>query len=118
MASFSLVFAYLFKWFLYRITEFLRHWYVDGFRKISQELINALEVLDRTIALKITLKNLFRPLYQDYTFIGYFFGFFFRFWRLLFGVILYFFVVLIFFAAFLVWAIIPIYILYKGFEGW
>lgn len=114
--SFSLI--YLIQRFFYRIFEFLRHWYVGSFLTISHWLINALESLDRYFALRITLKNLFKPLYQDYTLIGYTLGFIFRFWRALFSGIIYFFVILFFIAIFLAWAGIPIYIVYRGYRGW
>jgi len=116
MTTLSLV--YLIKWFFYRIGEFLRHWYIDGFRTAGHKLINTLELLDRRVALRITLKNLCKPLYQDYTIIGYTMGFIFRFWRLVFGSVIYFFVLLVFIATYLAWAAIPIYIIYRGIIGW
>jgi hypothetical protein len=114
--SFSLI--YLVNRFFYRIFDFLRHWYWGGFLTISRWLINALELFDRYFALRITLKNLFKPLYQDYTLIGYTLGFVFRFWRLFSGSIVYFFIIIFFAALFLFWAGIPIYIIYRGYKGW
>ena len=70
--------VYLVNSFFYRLADFFRHWYAGGFFFFSHQLINFLERLDRFFALKINLRHLFRPLYQQYTFIGYVLGFIFR----------------------------------------
>lgn len=112
MMSFSLI--YLVQRFCYRIYDFLRHWYVDGFLWFVHQALNFLESLDHFFALKVTLRHLFKPLYQDYTFVGYVLGFFFRFWRLVFGGLVYLIAVLIAAAFYLVWALAPIYIVYRA----
>jgi len=107
--------TYLFTRFFYRIFEFLEHWYLGSFKIASHFFISFLEKLDRTFALKITLRNLFQPLYSDRSFIGYILGFFFRSWRIIIGGIIYFFISIFAIALYLIWLLILPYIIYKIF---
>jgi hypothetical protein len=107
------VLVYLGSRFFYRIGEFLRHWYKDGFFFFSRRLINFLERLDRYFALKVTLRYLFQPLYQNYTFIGYVLGFIFRGIRVGLAGFIYFLIILVWLVFYLFWAFIPIFILLK-----
>ncbi len=97
----------------YRILAFFQHWYLNGFLTATDSLLNVLERLDHFFAFKITFKHLFKPLYQDYTLIGYLWGFVFRSLRLIFGGLVYGIIILAAAALYLVWAAIPIYIIYK-----
>jgi len=104
---------YLFNRFFYRIFEFLEHWYLGSFKIASHFFISFLEKLDRTFAFKITLRNIFQPLYNDRSFIGYILGFFFRSGRLIISGILYFIIAIFAIAIYLAWlAVIP-YIIYQ-----
>jgi len=105
---------YLVNRFLFRLKEFLRHWYVNSFWIIAGRTINFLERLDRTLALKITLRNFWRPLYQDYTFVGYILGFLFRSGRIIVAGFIYFFIALMAFCLYILWIAIPIYIIYRS----
>lgn len=107
------VLGYLFNRFFYRLGEFLRHWYRDGFFFFFHKLIGFLEYLDRYFALKITLRYLFQPLYQNYTFVGYILGFIFRGVRIAVAGVIYGLVVLAALVLYLLWAAIPIWILVK-----
>ena len=113
--SFSLV--YLVQRFFYRIYEFLRHWYVGGFLAVVRQTLNILENLDRRFAWKITLRHLFRPLYQDYTILGYILGFIFRIFRVAVASLIYLFVLIIATVIYLTWAAAPIYLMYKAFKS-
>lgn len=106
--SFSLV--YLVQKFFYRIWEFIRHWYVDGFLWFIHQALNFLETLDRFFALKVTLRYWLKPLYQDYTALGYLLGFIFRTGRLIFGGFIYLIIILIAAGLYMMWALAPIYI--------
>ncbi|MEE8131479.1 MAG: hypothetical protein V3T98_00260 [Candidatus Paceibacterota bacterium] len=106
-------FIYLFNRFVYRITEFFRHWYIKSFFIYSHFVVSQLEKLDRILAFKITLRYLFRPLYQDYSFLGYVLGFIFRVARLIFGGIIYAVVFVIAVAIYLIWLLVPVYVVYK-----
>ncbi len=99
--------------FFLRIADFFRHWYANGFRNYSHFVISRLEELDRTIAFRVTLRNIFEPLYQDRSFIGYLLGFIFRSIRLIFGGVFYAIIILLAILGFFFWAAIPAYIIYK-----
>jgi len=103
--------AYLANRFLYRIVAFLRHWYVDGFLWVSSKALGILEALDRRLALKITLRYFFKPLYQDYTPVGYLLGVFFRFWRIIFASIIYAIILVIGIAVYITWGLVPLAVL-------
>jgi len=105
---------YLIERFFYRIFEFLRHWYIKSIRMYSNFVLNRFESMDRVFAWKITAKNIFKPLYGDYSFIGYVFGFLFRIVRLLVTTVIYvcIFIIAVFF--YIVWLFIPPFLLYKA----
>ena len=105
---------YLVHRFFYRFFKFIYNWYIATFFAFSEYFTNFLESLDKTWALKITARNFFRPLYQDRTILGYILGIFFRFWRLLIGGAIYLVIILIGIAIYLIWAAVPLYIIYKS----
>lgn len=98
---------YLIGRFFYRIGEFLRHWYVKSAFMYTDFVFSALRRMDRTLAWRITLRHVFKPLYGDYSLIGYVVGFVFRIFRLVFGGIIYLIVFAVAIAAYLVWLLIP-----------
>ncbi len=104
---------YLFTRIIYRLAEFLRHWYFNSFKIYSHFIISLLEKFDRKFAFRITLKNIFQPLYQDRSFIGYTLGFFFRGIRLIAGGIIYLILLLTAMIFYLAWLAVPIYIVLK-----
>lgn len=105
--------GYLINRFFFRLTDFLRHWYVDASRRLGHGFIAFLEHLDRTFAVKITLKHFFQPLYKDYTLVGRGLGVIFRSGRILIGAVVYLFWTAIFAAVYLVWVLIlPVLIFY------
>lgn len=109
--------GYLVYRFLYRVFDFFYHWYYSGSRIIAHKFMTALETIDRSIALKITLQYFFQPLYKDYSIIGRILGIFFRTARILVGIAVYIVVTVIFVACYLVWIAIPLLIalfIYKG----
>ncbi|OGG42876.1 hypothetical protein A3G50_00590 [Candidatus Jorgensenbacteria bacterium RIFCSPLOWO2_12_FULL_42_11] len=99
--------------FIYRIGEFIRHWYKDGFFFFFRRLVDFLERLDRYFALRVTFHYLFQPLYQNYTFVGYVLGFIFRSIRVGIAGFVYFWVILSWMGLYLLWAFIPLGIIYK-----
>jgi len=111
----ALAFIYLTQRFFYRIFEFLRHWYVKSMKIYLNFVINRLETLDYYLAWKITLKNLFHPLYGDYSFIGYTLGFIFRLARLILASIIYAFIFIFAAAFYIFWLAIPLILIYKIF---
>ena len=99
--------TYLGQRFIYRIAEFLRHWYIKSMKTYGNFMINRLENLDYYFAWKITLKNLFQPLYKDYSFIGYILGFIFRALRLLTASLVYLVIFAVAVLIYLIWLLIP-----------
>jgi len=109
----NLLVIYLIELFFHRLKEFLRHWYVKSFRIYSNRVVSFLEQLDRFFALKITLRHLFHPLYQDYSLIGYILGFIFRIIRVVGAVVFYGIVIVMAVLVYLFWLIIPVFLIYK-----
>lgn len=103
--NFALI--YILHRFLYRLVDFLHHWYVHGSRWLFHYFISTLENIDRTVALRITLKYFFEPLYKDYTFIGRILGIIFRSGRVLGGFAVYTVFVLVFLPIYIAWLFIP-----------
>ena len=91
----------------------MRHWYRDGFRQIASRTFEVLASLDQVFALKVNFRLFFTPLYQDRSIIGYILGFFFRFSRVLVGGILYLIILVVGAGVYLIWAALPVFILYK-----
>ncbi|MDP2696106.1 MAG: hypothetical protein Q8O87_02525 [bacterium] len=93
---------------------FLRHWYVGGFFVISHHSLNILQLLDRRLALKVTFRHWLKPLYQDYTAMGYIFGLVFRTTRVFIASLIYAALILVAAAVYIIWAVAPVYIIYFG----
>ena len=103
--QFSLI--YILHRFLYRLADFFHHWYVHGSRNLFHFFISRLEGLDRTFALRVTLRHLFEPLYKDYTIVGRILGAIFRSGRILIAFVFYLIIAAIFAVVYFVWLIIP-----------
>lgn len=110
-----LALGYLAQRFFYRIAEFFRHWYVKSVKIYSNFVLNQLERIDYYFAWKITLKNLFQPLYKDYSVIGYILGFVFRSMRFLVATFVYGAVFAVAAAFYILWLLLPIFLVYKTF---
>ncbi len=112
MSDFAI--GYLIERFFFRLGDFFHHWYADGSRRLTHGFISFLERLDQRLALRITLRYFFQPLYKDYTIIGRILGPIFRLFRSLIGIVVYFVCGIVFFAIYLAWLAIPVAILYWG----
>ncbi len=75
--------------------------------------MNQLEELDYTLAWRITLKNFLKPLYGDYSVLGYILGFGFRSIRLLTASLIYLVIFVVAFGIYAIWLAIPVVILLK-----
>ncbi|TSC81657.1 MAG: Uncharacterized protein G01um101419_777 [Parcubacteria group bacterium Gr01-1014_19] len=106
---------YLLNQLFYRIYSFLIHWYWGGFQFFSGKTLRILERLDRSLALKVSLRYWLKPLYQDYSFLGHVLGFIFRTGRILAAILIYSVICLAVFILYAFWAMFPFYIIYKGF---
>jgi len=107
---------YLIQYFFYRIKAFFHHWYVDGFFVFGQQYVSVLAEFDRILAWRVTLKNIFQPLYKDYSVIGYILGFIFRSGRLLIGSFIYLCLFVIGAAICLLWFLLPAYVIAQIFN--
>ncbi len=107
--DFSIV--YVARRFFYRVLDFFHHWYIDGSRLIGRQFMAAMTAADQSLAVAITLRHFFEPLYKDYSVIGRILGIVFRTFRILIGGIFYLFLVLLFAFAYVVWLAIPVIIL-------
>ncbi len=108
-----MIFLYLFNRFIFRLREFLRHWYINSFFVYSQFIISFLEKIDRFFAFKITWRYLFQPLYQDRNVLGYILGFIFRLQRLLAGGAVYLIIIGTAAGLYLVWLAFPVFVIYR-----
>lgn len=106
---------YLVRRFAHRISEFLIHWYVHGFYRFWNFAMTTVRSFDQTIALSMTLRYFFQPLYQDYSFVGRSLGILFRSFRVLVGGLFYGVFLLIIIVAYIVWIFIPPYLLSRVF---
>jgi len=106
---------YLIERFFRQIAWFIRDWYIDGFFFMNRQALAVLAGLDKIFAVKINLKNLFQPLYQDHSIIGHLLGLIFRLFRLGLGLVFYAALFSAALAIYLVWALVPVILIYKGF---
>lgn len=105
---------YLFSIAFKRIKTFLKDWYVNSFVGFWDFLLRNLAKLDKTFAVKITMRHWLEPLYQDRTIIGYVLGFIFRTLRIVIGSVVYLIVVVFVMFCYLLWAFIPFFLLVKA----
>ncbi|MEK7546986.1 MAG: hypothetical protein AAB536_02295 [Patescibacteria group bacterium] len=108
--NFALV--YLIQRFFYRIFDFFHHWYADASKVFFHRFVSFLESLDRTIALRVTLRYFFQPLYKDYTVIGRILGVVFRSGRIIIGLGVYAFTAIIFLIIYALWLAAPIVLIF------
>lgn len=109
--------SYLAGRLIHRIFEFLEHWYWGSFRVAGGKFIDLLKDWDRFFALKITVRHWLQPLYQDRTFIGYVLGPIFRTGRIILALAVYLTVTALAGLLYLLWLLIPPYIIYKIIAG-
>ncbi len=100
--------AYLIQRFFYRALDFFHHWYVDGSRYLGHKFFSLLLDMDKTLAIRITIRHFFEPLYRDYSVIGRILGVVFRTGRIAIGTLFYFLITVLFVTAYLVWVAAPL----------
>ena len=110
----SIALVYVFQRLFYRIGDFLRHWYIKSAKKYWTSVIDQLQEIDYTLAWRITLKNLFQPLYGDYSVIGYVLGFLFRGARLVITSAIYLVIFVFAFGVYAAWLAIPPFIIFMA----
>ncbi|MFA6354585.1 MAG: hypothetical protein WCX12_02805 [Candidatus Paceibacterota bacterium] len=98
--------VYLVVRFFILIGDFLHHWYIDGSRRLADFFVSSFEKLDQTLAIRITVKYFFQPLYKDFTILGRILGVIFRSGRILIGLVVYLIVAGVFLAVYLVYVLL------------
>ena len=106
---------YLGQRFVVNITHFIYDWYVGSFFLISRQALKIFGGFDKIFALRINFRNIFQPLYQDYSIIGHLLGLIFRLARVAVAVIFYLGLFLAAIAVYVIWISAPVYIIYQGF---
>lgn len=109
--------VYIVRHAVFHVGEFFRHWYVHSMHVYWNGVVNRLEQLDYALAWRVTLHNLFQPLYKDYSPIGYVLGFIFRLGRLAVATVIYAVLLSAAVALYAVWLGVPPYLLFRAFAG-
>ncbi len=97
-------------YFFKRIIDF---WIKDSLSFLKENFEKIIKKLEKTFAIKVNFYYLFSPLYQDYTPVGYFFGFLIRFFKILFGSFIYLFLFLLFLFIYLSIILLPFFLIFK-----
>jgi hypothetical protein len=71
-----------------------------------------LTAMDQSLAVAITLRHFFEPLYKDYSVIGRILGIVFRTFRVLIGGVFYILLVIVFGVVYIIWVAIPAVIIF------
>lgn len=104
--------SYLIYGLFFRVADFFRHWYIKSFRIYASFVLSVLERVDAVFALKITLRHMLEPLYQDRSVIGYILGFIFRFLRVITASCVYALIIACFIIIYIGWLFVPVALLY------
>lgn len=110
-----MVIIYLLRTFAFGIFLFFKRWYGEGFYNCYGITLRVLRFFERRIAVRVNIHFLLSPLYQEYNFFGYLFGFIFRSARIAAGGALYALVSVVAIIIFMLWALVPIALVYKIF---
>ena len=100
--------VYLVWRFFYRIADFFHDWYIDGSRFLGHKFYALLLDMDRTLAIQITMRHFFEPLYGDYSVVGRVVGMIFRTGRIIIAAVFYVFITILFMIVYLAWIAAPI----------
>ena len=117
MEMISQVAIYLAKTFAFRIGLFFQRWYVGGFFTLYGLWLRLVRACERRLAIRINVRFLFQPLYQERNIVGYVLGFLYRFVKICVGGTLYFGTFALVIVAYVIWAAFPLVLIYKGIFG-
>jgi hypothetical protein len=107
-----MLFLEILKVFINPFLEFLKFWYLEIPWHFWNLYISRISYLERSYAVRITLENLFVPLWQDYTLVGRLISFPIRVFKIFVGILVYILFTLISFAIFILIEIFPIILIY------
>jgi hypothetical protein len=97
------------------LIDFLDFWFYHSPKKIIRNFFDQIYFFDKNLKVTTNLRNFNKPLYGDYTFIGYLIAIPYRFIKIIFGFIFYLLIFLIYLAFILIWIFLPIFLLIYGF---
>jgi len=103
--------SYLVQRALFRVVEFFRHWYIGGTQAFLRRFSDAAQGIEAVVAVRVTLRFFFQPLFRDYTVVGHILGPVFRLGRLVIGAAAYLVLFILFFAAYVVWIAFPAFLI-------
>jgi hypothetical protein len=96
------------------IIDFLDFWFYHFPQRIIRNFFDQVYLWDKNLKVKANLRNLTKPLYGEYTIIGYLITFPYRFFKIFVGLLIYF-LIFIFYLIFLFfWFFLPIFLLGYG----
>ncbi|OGM92369.1 hypothetical protein A2755_01215 [Candidatus Wolfebacteria bacterium RIFCSPHIGHO2_01_FULL_48_22] len=111
------MFIYLLKLLIFRIWAFFVHWYRDGALFAYGKLLGVWRRIDRAFGMRVNLRFLFKPLYQERNITGYVLGFLFRLLRLGVGGVFIIILSSVICLVFLIWLAIPAYLIIQAVRG-
>ncbi|MFH1509401.1 MAG: hypothetical protein ABIE68_04515 [bacterium] len=85
-------------------------WYTKGFLRLLKFVGKQLVYFEKILGLLIKIKNLFKPMFQDYTFAGLVIGIIIRTFVLTFDIILYFLILVVAVLTILFYLLLPIFV--------
>ncbi len=99
------------------ILNFIYFWWKDSFFWLSEKQKKIILKIKKIFAVKVNLRYLFTPLYQDYTIRGYAIGIPARIIRVILGIIVYLIIISMFLFIYLFWASIPFLIILEAIKS-
>ena len=99
---------------LQRFLMFWKHWYGDGTRYAVWRLRSSIYSLDRTFAVRVTVRHFFEPLWGDYSPVGRIIGPIFRALRVLIGGVAYLIIAAVWLVLLLTWYAIPPFLIIQA----
>lgn len=96
------------------LIEFIDYWFNHKPRSIIRNFFDVIYKFDKVISVRAHLRNINKPLYGDYTFIGYAIALPYRIFMIIFGIIVYLFISIFYFLIVLIWILIPLLTLSYG----
>ncbi len=97
------------------LIEFLDFYFLHFPQNLIRNFFDQVYTFDKTLKLRSNFRNITKPLYGDYTLIGYFIALPYRLIRISFAFIFYIFLGLFYLIFLLFWLILPIFLLFYGF---
>lgn len=94
------------------LIDFLSFWFLHFPKKILRHYFDSIYSFEYFFKVKSNLRNIAKPLYGDYTLIGYFIAFPYRFIRIFIGLVFYLFVFIFYIIFLLIWVLLPLILIY------